>query len=912
MIMQLDPGDCDIGIHTPAIHGISCDRNKAKNASSSNLTINSANSNVFKDVKYMIEHNFDADDHSEMADKSKQQSKNEHRQGANELFGLTCPFCDVIFSDFETRHLHLVDYHRLKAAFKCVLSHCSTIFDDLDSYVEHSISHRQRAFICNLCNAHVASMSMLLAHKAVAHRKVAANDNRCSLCKVLLNDPKELEDHQIMGDLVHFPCDMCCRVLRSHEDLDTHKRVHASIKPFLCEQCGVGFSNKLALRRHCMTHNDQRPHKCSECEMTFNKREHLLRHMISKHSDLKPFTCDKCSKSFKRRDKLFEHQRTHATKKPFVCSMCGTGYRYREGLKYHVKTHAREKKYVCSECSIPFPRPGQLKKHLRDTHNIKTREQHMYPCSTCAMTFSRPERVRRHMERVHKSSITWQAVCGICKKGFPGEKSLNTHLKKVHTGSNVAKRNTKPAVALTVTPQPEPHITAPVATITTEQLSGTPVNEVQSLYKVIKDLDATSINQTSTIAGQPTTADNNLTTLSNMVSCVDNEKALQLANAQSTAGGSHMVVSKASAIVDGSTDPTAVFMYVHSPVKPENEAVKQPVVAQSQTNIEVPLQESQLNTINVNIMDIMNGTQSIVDNSQVATISYFPSYDQPTAVDSSVSAVTSTQYTVESSASAIDNHQLRITSPNSNQDVMLSQQHRPQQLKRRQVTHHQPILPKQAQTLFPSQTTELVDTQSNVAQVPHRISLPQDSSATQQLLQLISLEALHSSATPGSILSAQGNGTSLHNQTAVKPGGLQTGPVRISSMPTVSSSIQNIGTLQPNVPSTVSTNHLSTDHTQTILEIVQNRNAQTLLHNSSPLIPQQAQPGQSNIMQLLANVPPSATTTTQMSTSNLQTTPSPLVSITLPSNGQLSMRRLLPSRATPYITGQGNDFNNRI
>ena len=344
-----------------------------------------------------------------------------------------CPYCGESAATLDAMYSHKTADHKMQAVFRCVQSSCGKTFDDVDSYHEHSRIHSQLAFICLTCNAHFSDLCELLAHKSSAHRRTIDPQRRrmCSLChngfvcKKTANSTTDTTRYDY--------CATCSNTLAATAD-ESSREQKPKTKEFLCDQCGTTCGSQDALTRHISTHRASRVHRCDLCEVTFHKGEHLRRHLVTKHSDERPFACTfpGCTKSFKRRDKLQDHHKLHSEVRPYVCHICGRAYRYRDGLRYHEKTHRRVSKFRCDTCSQAFVRPGLLKEHMRNLHSDSTKAGAVYACDVCHAKFTRPERMKRHMENEHRVRVEWKLNCTHCNMGFPGTRSLHTHIARQH------------------------------------------------------------------------------------------------------------------------------------------------------------------------------------------------------------------------------------------------------------------------------------------------------------------------------------------------------------------------------------------------------------------------------------------------------------------------------------------------
>lgn len=89
----------------------------------------------------------------------------------------------------------------------------------------------------------------------------------------------------------------CGECGKSVYDLQKHRAVHSTEKPFCCSVYSKTFCYSLSLTLHQRIHTGERPYKCTQC--------------------------DKC---FTSAAGLKGHQRTHTGEKPSMCTLCGKGF----------------------------------------------------------------------------------------------------------------------------------------------------------------------------------------------------------------------------------------------------------------------------------------------------------------------------------------------------------------------------------------------------------------------------------------------------------------------------------------------------------------------------------------------------------------------------------------------------------
>ena len=186
----------------------------------------------------------------------------------SEMFILSCQFCEKVgFKENELLdHLktHMKEFYREDIVLKCPSNGCQKTFDYFNSFGRKLEKKRQlevmedhlrskhtkiSALSCDECGKGFYS-KMSQRYHIKQH-----NDRSRFYCKVC--------DHFILKDLqdrhlisceekknVTLNCSVCGKYFNTEGNLQIHKIIHSSKKPFNCDQCSKGFSQKGNLKTH--------------------------------------------------------------------------------------------------------------------------------------------------------------------------------------------------------------------------------------------------------------------------------------------------------------------------------------------------------------------------------------------------------------------------------------------------------------------------------------------------------------------------------------------------------------------------------------------------------------------------------------------------------------------------------------
>ena len=99
-----------------------------------------------------------------------------------------------------------------------------------------------------------------------------------------------------------FVCNQCNKDFNHLTSLNDHKRyIHSNVRQFVCRitNCQKKFKTNKDLNHHKRIHSSEKPFKCTECDKRFKRSQHLKDHKLI-HSEIKPFKCyvNDCGKRF--------------------------------------------------------------------------------------------------------------------------------------------------------------------------------------------------------------------------------------------------------------------------------------------------------------------------------------------------------------------------------------------------------------------------------------------------------------------------------------------------------------------------------------------------------------------------------------------------------------------------------------
>ncbi|XP_009868190.1 PREDICTED: zinc finger protein 131 isoform X2 [Apaloderma vittatum] len=170
-----------------------------------------------------------------------------------------------------------------------------------------------------------------------------------------------------------------------------HMKTH-STESYKCDICNKRYLRESALKQHLTCYHldeggaskKQRPgkkiHVCQYCDKQFDHFGHFKEH-LRKHTGEKPFECPNCHERFARNSTLKCHLTAcqsgagakKGRKKLYECQVCNSVFNSWDQFKDHLVIHTGDKPNHCTLCDLWFMQGSELRRHLKEMHNISER-----------------------------------------------------------------------------------------------------------------------------------------------------------------------------------------------------------------------------------------------------------------------------------------------------------------------------------------------------------------------------------------------------------------------------------------------------------------------------------------------------------------------------------------------------------
>uniref|UniRef100_A0A7M4FFX8 Zinc finger protein 131 n=1 Tax=Crocodylus porosus TaxID=8502 RepID=A0A7M4FFX8_CROPO len=170
-----------------------------------------------------------------------------------------------------------------------------------------------------------------------------------------------------------------------------HMKTH-STESYKCDICNKRYLRESALKQHLTCYHldeggaSKKPkpgkkiHVCQYCDKQFDHFGHFKEH-LRKHTGEKPFECPNCHERFARNSTLKCHLTAcqsgagakKGRKKLYECQVCNSVFNSWDQFKDHLVIHTGEKPNHCTFCDLWFMQGSELRRHLKDIHDISER-----------------------------------------------------------------------------------------------------------------------------------------------------------------------------------------------------------------------------------------------------------------------------------------------------------------------------------------------------------------------------------------------------------------------------------------------------------------------------------------------------------------------------------------------------------
>lgn len=211
-------------------------------------------------------------------------------------------------------------------------------------------------------------------------------------------------------------------------------------KTFQCNQCEKSYTNNSHLRRHIKTSHELKPVvneivcRHPGCHQGFTNFSNMERHFSQTHIVSLPYECKEndCKMKFHRKFQLKKHlKESHDIGSfTYACNECEQGFFNQVTYFRHLTTH-KVKERVCEDCSEIFTKWTLFVKHRREAH----KKLLQYQCDLCSKFFLWKTSIRTHMKlHLATGETLYQCHYENCPKFYNAMKNLTAHIRSKHEG----------------------------------------------------------------------------------------------------------------------------------------------------------------------------------------------------------------------------------------------------------------------------------------------------------------------------------------------------------------------------------------------------------------------------------------------------------------------------------------------
>jgi hypothetical protein len=229
------------------------------------------------------------------------------------------------------------------------------------------------------------------------------------------------------------------------EQTKSKKTQNPNRKVFQCHICSKSFARKSNFQVHIeAVHEKKKRFKCSQCSKEFYSKQHLQIHMATHEfsnddtsNSNRPFRCDynNCGKFYKSEKCLREHKKIHDSNR-IKCPKCSKDFSSTKNLRLHIQeVHDKKTRFECDFCPKVFFSRNSIGLHLRHHLISKRKTPKTFPkpavmsplhCPICFKLLSSKHVLQVHIDTVHEKKVKF--ACDLCPRQFYNKSHLMNHM----------------------------------------------------------------------------------------------------------------------------------------------------------------------------------------------------------------------------------------------------------------------------------------------------------------------------------------------------------------------------------------------------------------------------------------------------------------------------------------------------
>lgn len=289
---------------------------------------------------------------------------------------MKCEMCSKELTSWSEAKFHYKNSHRLEGFIRC----CGRKIKKKHVMIDHIYWHQDpNMFSCSVCGKVLLTRENMVAHEA-NHIPDEYRQFQCTVCLKKFGSHFALSNHKRLHKKdnieASIPCPDCPagRKYKTKYQLKLHiLNIHKAAREFMCELCSKVLKSKQNLETHLKTHMQIRddPINCKLCgHWIANKRRFAIHMSKHKQEESQPegYECGQCGKKSKNKLTLSAHiSYVHSTKK-FPCEFCNKVFKHQGNLIEHQSQHTGDFRYSCPFCERTFKSSGNMHSHKKKMH----------------------------------------------------------------------------------------------------------------------------------------------------------------------------------------------------------------------------------------------------------------------------------------------------------------------------------------------------------------------------------------------------------------------------------------------------------------------------------------------------------------------------------------------------------------